>query len=36
MSFVLKEKLRGLKVKLKDWSKVEYGNVEDRVKKLIE
>ncbi|MCH79401.1 cysteine-rich receptor-like protein kinase [Trifolium medium] len=36
MGFVLKEKLRGLKVKLKEWNKVEYGNLEGRVKKLVE
>jgi len=36
MSFVLKEKLKGLKVKLKAWSKEEYGGMEERVVKLVE
>ncbi|MCI02620.1 RNA-directed DNA polymerase (Reverse transcriptase), partial [Trifolium medium] len=36
MGFVLKGKLRGLKVRLKEWNKVEFGNVEGRMKKLVE
>ncbi|MCI44146.1 RNA-directed DNA polymerase (Reverse transcriptase), partial [Trifolium medium] len=36
MGFVLKEKLRGLKARLKEWNKVEFGNVEGRLKKLVE
>ncbi|MCI22282.1 transposon TX1 putative protein, partial [Trifolium medium] len=36
MGFVLKEKLKGLKLKLKEWNKVEFGNMESRIKKLIE
>jgi hypothetical protein len=35
MGFVLKEKLRGLKFKLKDWSKLEFGNIEEKVKTII-
>jgi len=36
MSFVLKEKLKGLKLVLKEWSREEYGGIEDRVEKLVE
>lgn len=36
MSFVLKEKLNGLKVKIKEWNKEEYGGMEDRVEALVE
>ncbi|MCI20091.1 RNA-directed DNA polymerase (Reverse transcriptase), partial [Trifolium medium] len=36
MGFVLKEKLRGLNVRLKEWNKVEFGNAEGRMKKLVE
>ncbi|MCH79823.1 LINE-1 reverse transcriptase like [Trifolium medium] len=36
MGFVLKEKLRGVKDRLKEWNKVEYGNIEERVKKIVE
>jgi len=36
MSFVLKEKLKGLKVKIKEWNKIEYGGMEERVEKLVE
>lgn len=36
MSFVLKEKLKGLKVKIKEWNKEEYGGMEERVEKLVE
>jgi hypothetical protein len=35
MGFVLKEKFRGLKFILKDWSKVVFGDMDERVKKLI-
>ena len=34
MSFVLKEKLKGLKGRLKVWNKEEYGGMEERVEKL--
>ena len=36
MSFVLKEKLKGLKPILKEWSRKEYGGIEERVKLLVE
>ena len=36
MSFVLKEKLKGLKIKIKEWNKVEYGGMEERVESLVE
>ena len=36
MSFVLKEKLKGLKVKIKEWNKVEYEGMEERVESLVE
>jgi hypothetical protein len=36
MAFILKEKLRGLKSKLIDWNKAEFGNVEVRVSRLVE
>jgi len=35
MSFVLKEKLKGLKGRLKVWNKKEYGGMEERVEKLV-
>jgi hypothetical protein len=35
MGFVLKEKLRGLKFRLKEWNKVEFGGLEGRVENLI-
>ncbi|MCH84550.1 reverse transcriptase, partial [Trifolium medium] len=34
MGFVLKEKLRGLKTRLKEWNMVEFGSLESRMKKL--
>ncbi|WJX12703.1 hypothetical protein P8452_03171 [Trifolium repens] len=36
MAFILKEKLKALKFKLKEWNKLEFGNVEVRIKKLVE
>jgi len=36
MGVVLKNKLNGLKNGLMEWNKVEYGGLEDRVKKLME
>ncbi|MCH90743.1 transposon TX1 putative protein, partial [Trifolium medium] len=36
MGYVLKEKLRGLKTKLKEWNKVEYGNLENKLMLLVE
>ncbi|MCH95019.1 transposon TX1 putative protein, partial [Trifolium medium] len=36
MGYVLQAKLRCLKLRLKDWSMVEFGNVENKVKILIE
>ena len=36
MSFVLKEKLKCLKVTLKEWSKGEYGGMEERLVRLVE
>ncbi|MCH83420.1 LINE-1 reverse transcriptase like, partial [Trifolium medium] len=36
MSFVLEEKLRGLKGSLKEWNMVEFGSLESRLKKLVE
>jgi len=35
MSFVLKEKLKGLKVKIKEWNKKVYGGMEERVENLM-
>jgi len=35
MSFVLKEKLKGLKPILKEWSRKEYGGIEERVELLV-
>jgi hypothetical protein len=35
MGFVLKEKLKGLKFFIKDWSKREYGGLEDRIQGLV-
>jgi len=35
MSYVLKEKMKGLKAKLKVWNKEEYGGMEERVEKLV-
>jgi len=36
MSFVLKEKLKATKINIKEWSKTEYGGMEDRLECLIE
>ena len=36
MSFVLKEKLKGIKGEIKEWNKVEYGGMEERMEKLVE
>jgi len=36
MSFVLKEKLKGLKAIIKEWNKEEYGGMEERVERLVE
>jgi hypothetical protein len=36
MAFILKEKLKALKFKLKEWSRLEFGNVEARIKKIVE
>jgi exonuclease III len=36
MAFVLKEKLRGLKARLKEWHIGEYGSLENRIKKVVE
>jgi hypothetical protein len=36
MSFVLKEKLKGLKVKIKEWHKGVYGDMEARIAKMVE
>ncbi|MCH83902.1 cysteine-rich receptor-like protein kinase, partial [Trifolium medium] len=36
MSFVFKEKLRGLKGRLKEWNMVEFGSLESRMKNLVE
>jgi hypothetical protein len=36
MAFVLKEKLRALKLCLKDWHKIEFGRVEDRITMIVE
>jgi hypothetical protein len=35
MSFVLKEKLKGLKTVLKDWHKLEYGSLEAKIAELV-
>ncbi|CAJ2663797.1 unnamed protein product [Trifolium pratense] len=36
MTFVLQDKCRGLKIKLKEWNKEEFGNVEERLKNIVE
>ncbi|MCH86377.1 putative transposon TX1 protein, partial [Trifolium medium] len=36
MGFVLSVKLRGLKTRLKEWNKIEYGSMESRLVKLVE
>ncbi|MCH98078.1 transposon TX1 putative protein [Trifolium medium] len=36
MGYVVKEKLKSLKVRLKEWNKVEYGSMDLRIKTLIE
>jgi len=36
MGFILKEKLKILKLRLKDWNREEYGGMEDRIVKLVE
>jgi len=36
MRFILKEKLKNLKIRLKAWNKEEYGGMEDRVHMLVE
>jgi hypothetical protein len=36
MAHVLKEKLRGLKICLKEWHKVEFGSVDTRLEKIVE
>ncbi|KAK2406714.1 hypothetical protein QL285_042414 [Trifolium repens] len=36
MAFVLKEKLKALKVFLKDWSKVEFGSVDNKIANIVE
>jgi hypothetical protein len=36
MGFVIKEKLGGLKTRLKEWSQVEYGGFNTKVKDLSE
>lgn len=36
MSFVLKEKLKRFKGVIKEWNKVEYGKLEDRLVLLME
>lgn len=36
MNFLLKEKLKGLKIKMKDWNKEVYRGIEERVEKLME
>lgn len=35
MSFVLKEKLKGLKSIVKEWNKAEYGGMDERVERLV-
>jgi len=35
MSFVLKEKLKGLKIKITEWNKEEYGGIEEMVERLV-
>ena len=36
MGFVLKEKLKGLKYRIKEWNKEEYGGMEEKIELLIE
>jgi hypothetical protein len=36
MGFVLKEKLKGLKMKIKEWHKGEYGDMEAKIDKMVE
>jgi hypothetical protein len=36
MAFVLKEKLKALKVCLKDWHKLEFGCMENRITRIVE
>jgi hypothetical protein len=36
MGFILKEKLKGLKVKIKEWSKEVYGDIDSKITILIE
>lgn len=36
MNFLLKEKLKRLKIKTKDWNKEVYRGIEERVEKLME
>jgi hypothetical protein len=36
MGFVLKEKLKGLKMGIKEWHKIEYGEVKEKIQKLVE
>ena len=36
MGFVLKEKLNGLKTGIKEWYRIEYGEVEEKNRKLVE
>jgi hypothetical protein len=36
MAFILKEKLKALKFRLKEWHKEEYGKVENRIAKIVE
>jgi hypothetical protein len=36
MAFVLKEKLKTLKVCLKEWSKIEFGSIENNIAKIVE
>lgn len=35
MSFVLKEKLKGLKLRIKDWHKGVYGDMEVKIEKMV-
>lgn len=35
MSFVLKSKLKSLKLRLKEWNREEYGGMEERVERLV-
>ena len=36
MGFVLKEKLNGLKTGIKEWYRIEYREVEEKNRKLVE